>query len=411
MDDRKENKLSRRDFLKVSGAAGAGLALWSLPPWLHAAARAASPGSAHKTLVVILQRGAADGLNIVVPFNDPNYLSARPTIGLKYGSGQVLDLNGQFGFHSALEPLAPLFKDGHLAVVHAAGSPDGTRSHFDAQDYMETGTPGNKGTADGWLNRAASCLPHAGEDPLTALAISPKPPRILRGPIPVTSMTSLKDYDFTQGDTTADAFAAMYSGTNFLSKAGKATADSVKRLKSLLAASTPSGFVGYGNGPLSHALSDLAKVLKSGAEVRVAFIDIGGWDHHTGEEYRLKELLTDWGKALSAFWKDLDAKAKDVVLVSMTEFGRTIEENGSRGTDHGHASAMFVMGGPVRGGKVYGQWPGLERENRYENRDLAVTTDFRTVLSEALSGHLRVGGLSRVFPGFVPAKNVGFLRA
>ncbi|HVZ80341.1 MAG TPA: DUF1501 domain-containing protein [bacterium] len=411
MDKDHENKLSRRDFLKVSGAAGAGLALWSMPPWLHAAARAAAPGSTHKTLVVILQRGAADGLNIVVPFNDPNYLSARPTIGLKYGSGQVVDLNGQFGFHSALEPLAPLFKDGHLAVVHAAGSPDSTRSHFDAQDYMETGTPGNKGTSDGWLNRVASCLPHPGEDPLMALAISPKPPRILRGPIPVTSMTSLKDYDFTQGDTTADAFAAMYSGTHFLSKAGKATADSVKRLKSLLAASTGSGFVGYGNGPLSHALSDLAKVLKSGAEVRVAFIDIGGWDHHTGEEYRLKELLTDWGKALSAFWKDLDAKAQDVVLVSMTEFGRTVEENGSRGTDHGHASAMFVMGGPVQGGKVYGPWPGLERENRYENRDLAVTTDFRTVLSEALSGHLRVGGLPRIFPGFTPGKHVGFLKA
>jgi uncharacterized protein (DUF1501 family) len=276
---------------------------------------------------------------------------------------------------------------------------------------METGTPGNKGTADGWLNRACSCFPHAGEDPLAALAISAKPPRILRGNLPVTSMTSLKDYGFTQGDSTADAFAAMYAGTGFLSKAGQATADSVKRLKGLLASSGTSSFVGYGNGPLSHALSDLARVLKSGAGVKVAFIDIGGWDHHIGEDYRMKELLTDWGKALSAFWKDLDAKAQDVLLVSMTEFGRTIEENGSRGTDHGHGSLMFLMGGPVKGGKVYGKWPGLERENRYENRDLAVTTDFRTVLSEAMSGHLRIGGLSRVFPGFVPAKGLGFLRA
>src|SRR5581483_3733689 len=172
-------------------------------------------------------------------------------------------------------------------------------SHFDAQDYMETGTPGDKGTPDGWLNRTVGCFPKAGEDPLSAIAISPKPPRILRGTLPVTSMTSLKEYDFNQGAGAGSAFEAMYAGTSgFLSKAGLATSDSVKRLKSLLGSGEASHGMGYGYGTLSHALSDLAKVLKSGAGVKVAFIDVGGWDHHTGEEYRMKELMTDWGKAL-----------------------------------------------------------------------------------------------------------------
>ena len=399
-------RLSRRDFLKMAGVVSAGLAYWSLPPWLHAAAKMAS-GSRTKTLVVLFQRGAADGLNTVIPFNDPLYASSRPTVGIKSG---ILDLNGTFGFHPSLAPLLPLWKSGNLGVVHCAGSHDGTRSHFDAQDYMETGTPGVKGTGDGWLNRTIASFPAAGVDPLSAIAISQRPPRILRGEIPVTSMTSLKDYNFVQGSDAARTFEEMYSSSQgLLGKAGVATSDSVKKLQSLLSSNEKPSYVGYGNGTLGHSLSDLASILKSGAEVKVAFIDIGGWDHHTGESYRLGSLLEDWAKGLSAFWKDLGDKARDVVVVSMTEFGRTVFENGSQGTDHGHGGVMFLLGGPVKGGKVYGKWSGLEKENLYEGRDLPVTTDFRQVLCEALGKHLGVNKLDSVFPGFKPGSNLGWL--
>src|ERR1017187_1243189 len=238
MNSKHNPQMSRRDFLKIAGTVGAGMALWSMPPWLHAAARMASSSSSKsKTLVVLFQRGAADGLNTVIPFADPNYLKARPTIGLKYASGDkgILDLNGKFGFHPSLAPLLPLWKEEHLAVIHAAGSPDNSRSHFDAQDYMETGTPGVKGTADGWLNRAVATFPSAGVDPLNAVAISARPPRILRGEIPVTSMTSLKDYAFSEGPDAAKAFEDMYSqSSGLLGKAGIATAESIKKLQALL---------------------------------------------------------------------------------------------------------------------------------------------------------------------------------
>lgn len=403
-------RISRRDLLRSAGVMGAGLALWSLPPWLHAAARVAT-GSRSKTLVVLFQRGAADGLNTVIPFTDPNYSKARPTVGLKYEKGSgVLDLDGHFGFHPSLAPLFPLWKSGHLAAIHCAGSPDETRSHFDAQDYMETGTPGVKGTSDGWLNRTVASFPSAGVDPLSAIAISARPPRILRGEIPVTSMTSLKEYTFTQGPQAAGTFEEMYSHSNgMLGKAGIATSDSIKKLQALLSASTGTQYTGYGNGYLGRSLSDLAAILKSGAEVKTAFVDIGGWDHHTGESYRLGSLLEDWGKALSAFWRDLGDKAGDVVVVSMTEFGRTVAENGSQGTDHGHGGVMFVLGGPVKGGKVYGKWAGLEREKLYEGRDLPVTTDFRQVLCEALGKHLGVKNQAAIFPGFKPGPSTGWI--
>ena len=406
MDSQYNPRLSRRDFLKTAATLSAGMALWALPPWLHAAAKMASNNKS-KTLVVLFQRGAADGINTVIPFADPNYLKLRPSIGIKSG---VLDLDGSFGFHPSLAPLLPLWKEGHLAVVHSAGSPDNSRSHFDAQDYMETGTPGIKGTADGWLNRTVASFPKAGVDPLAAIAISARPPRILRGEIPVTSMTSLKEYTFSQGPDAAKTFEDMYSGSSgLLGKAGIATADSIKKLQSLITSTLGTSYAGYGNGYLGRALSDLAAILKSGAEVKVAFVDIGGWDHHTGESYRLGSLLEDWGKSLSAFWKDLGEKAKDVVVVSMTEFGRTAAENGSQGTDHGHGSVMFMLGGPVKGGKVYGKWSGLEKENLNEGRDLPVNTDFRQVLCEALGKHLGVKSESSIFPGFNPGPKLGWI--
>lgn len=412
MENQNNHPLSRRDFLKVSGTVMAGLAYWSMPPWLHAAARLTSNKS--KTLVVVFQRGAADGLNILVPFNNPLYQKARPTLGLSYSAGghSVLDLNGSFGLHPSMAPLLPLWQSGQLAFVHAAGSPNPTRSHFDAQDNMESGTPFNKGTSDGWLNRSLSRMPSPGSDPLCAIAFSARQPRILQGGFPVASIDNLESYGFTHGPMDLGALEKMYTGgaNSLLSMAGGQTFQTVQRVQDLLKSSQPAPEkAGYGYGDFNHRLSDLARILKSGADVKVAFLDIGGWDHHNHEDYRLDYLLREWSQGLSAFWRDLGDKASDVVMVTMTEFGRTVAENGSRGTDHGRGGVMFLMGGPVKGGKVYGKWPGLETENLEDGRYLKVTTDFRQVLSEALSGHLRLKNLATVFPDYKAGPSLGWI--
>lgn len=410
---KKRKRLSRRDFIKLSSSLTVGVALSTIPSWLRAAALGASND---KTLVVLFLRGAADGLNIVVPFKDPNYHKSRPTLGLaepSQGRG-VLDLDGTFGFHPALSPLMPLWKEGKLAIVHAAGSTEHvTRSHFDAQDDMETGTPGLKATSDGWLNRALQVsADYLKEGPLTAVALSPRLPRILRGDFQVSSMPNARDYKFKQGDSAADAFEQMYADglDSLLGRVGKQSVESVRQIQSLLSKPDNSGTkVEYGQGALNRGLSDLARLIKSGAGMKVAFVDVGGWDHHTNEEYRLTELMREVGSALSSFFKDLGDKGRDVTLVTMTEFGRTVRENGARGTDHGWGSVMFVAGGPVKGGKVFGKWPGLAEENLFEGRDLKVTTDYRQVYCELLTRHLGVKNLSAVFPGYSAPSGLGLI--
>ncbi len=409
----KQIRLSRRDFLKISGTAAAGLAFHSLPRWAWAAASAA-PSSSSKVLVVLFQRGAADGLNIVVPFNDPIYRKSRPTIalGLPGQDKGVLDLDGQFGLHPAMTPLLPLWKSGQFAVVQAAGSPDGTRSHFDAQDNMETGTPGIKTTPDGWLNRSMQDLPKRPKSSLAAVAVSPRLPRILRGDFPVTTFTNMQSYRFFGGPGEEATFEQMYEQSidQLLSGAGKETRDSVDALQKILGdGAQKAEDVGYPKSKESQGFFQLARIIKAKAGLKVGFVDIGGWDDHVQEENRLQKGLADLGGAIAAFYRDLGDQANDVLLVSMTEFGRTLVENGNRGTDHGHASVMMLFGGGVKGGKVYGRWPGLEPENLFENRDLQVTTDFRQVLSEALSGHLGIQDQTQIFPAFQAGTPVGFL--
>ncbi len=409
----KQIRLSRRDFLKISGTAAAGLAFHSLPRWAWAAASAA-PSSSSKVLVVLFQRGAADGLNIVVPFNDPIYRKSRPTIalGLPGQDKGVLDLDGQFGLHPAMTPLLPLWKSGQFAVVQAAGSPDGTRSHFDAQDNMETGTPGIKTTPDGLLNRSMQDLPKRPKSSLAAVAVSPRLPRILRGDFPVTTFTNMQSYRFFGGPGEEATFEQMYEQSidQLLSGAGKETRDSVDALQKILGdGAQKAEDVGYPKSKESQGFFQLARIIKAKAGLKVGFVDIGGWDDHVQEENRLQKGLADLGGAIAAFYRDLGDQANDVLLVSMTEFGRTLVENGNRGTDHGHASVMMLFGGGVKGGKVYGRWPGLEPENLFENRDLQVTTDFRQVLSEALSGHLGIQDQTQIFPAFQAGTPVGFL--
>ncbi|SRR5579871_4763620 len=414
MEQPNQIRLSRRDFLKVSGTVAAGLAFHTLPQWAWAAATAAAPASSGKVLIVLFQRGAADGLNIVVPFNDPIYQKSRPTIamGLPGRDKGVLDLDGRFGLHPSMAPLLPLWKSGQFAVVQAVGSPEGTRSHFDAQDNMETGTPGVKTTPDGWLNRSLLSFPKRPKSSLAAVSVTPRLPRILRGEFPVTTFTNMQSYKFFGGMGEEATFDAMYEESidKLLSGAGKETRDSVDALQKILGDGPQKAEdAGYPKSKESQSFFQLARIIKAKAGLRVGFVDIGGWDDHIQEENRLQKGLGDLSGAIAAFYEDLGDQANDVLSVSMTEFGRTLQENGNRGTDHGHASVMMLFGGGVQGGKVYGKWPGLEQENLFEGRDLQVTTDFRQVLSEALSNHLEVQDQTNIFPGFQQGTSLGFI--
>lgn len=420
--------MTRRIFLKRSGMAMVGIG--ALPHWLARTASALDlPAGGRKMLVALFQRGAADGLNVVVPYGESYYYQARPTINIPRPSGAPaarameagIDLDGFFALHPALGALKPLWDAHHLAVVHAAGSPDPTRSHFDAQDYMESGTPGVKSTDDGWLNRALVAAPGADRSPLRAVAMSAQLPRTLQGHAPALAINNLRAFRLASPGAlariTGSTFEAMYdqAADAVLQPAGQDTFEALKIVQRLDA--TPyQPAAEYPRSPLGDRMRQLARLIKADVGVEVAFADAGGWDHHVNEgntQGQLAARLRDFAGAISAFWSDLGPRAEDVVLVTMSEFGRTVRENGNRGTDHGHANVMFVLGGPVRGGRVYGEWPGLAPDRLYQNRDLQVTTDFRDVLSEAVTRHLNVSALNEVFPGFAadPARFRGFLRA
>jgi uncharacterized protein (DUF1501 family) len=375
---------------------------------------AASTQSKRKILVVIFQRGAADGLNMVVPFAEKRYYELRPTIGIpapgaSNGPASVIDLDGRFGLNPALQPLKSMWDRQMLAIVEATGSPDPTRSHFDAQDYMESGTPGLK--SDGWLNRA---LP-SGRDvsPLRAVAMSATLPRTLRGDQSAIAVRDLQQ--FRAGQDTASILESMYANSSDqpLSTAGKDAFAAMRMIESLSRTPyTPSQGAQYAQGgELGRNLQQIARLIKADAGVEAAFAEIGGWDHHQNEPGQLNNVARQFGSALAAFCTDMGDRMEDIVVATMSEFGRTAQENGNNGTDHGHGDVMFVIGGPVRGGKVYGTWPGLEKEQLYEGRDLAVTTDFRTVLSELVTGHLGTADIAQVFPGFKAGGPLGLLKA
>jgi uncharacterized protein (DUF1501 family) len=411
--------LTRRIFLRGSAMtlAGAG----SVPFWLGRAA--ANTQSRRKILIAIFQRGAADGLNMVVPYFDKRYYELRPSIGIPGPTGgngpqPALDLDGRFGLNPQLEPLKALWDRKMLAIVEATGSPDPSRSHFDAQDYMESGTPGMK--RDGWLNRALPA-PVPGTSPLRAVSMGAALPRTLRGEQAAIAINNLAK--FNAGGETAAILENMYatSPDKQLASAGKDAFAALKILNSLdsggnlgggpndFRPGTPGG--GYiQGGELGRSLQQIARLIKADAGVEAAFAEIGGWDHHQNEPNQLSNMSRQFSNALTAFCTDMGDRMEDIVLVTMSEFGRTARENGDSGTDHGHGSVMFVLGGPVKGGKVYGKWPGLEQEQLFEGRDLAVTTDFRAVLSELLSGQLGTANMAEVFPGFRAGASMGLLK-
>jgi uncharacterized protein (DUF1501 family) len=404
---------NRRFFLRNGALAIAGTA--AIPNFLVRSVLAEAAATPGRRLVVIFQRGAADGLNVVVPYREKNYYNMRP--GIAIPENQVLDLDGFFGLHPSLAPFKPLYDQGHLAIVHAAGSPDMSRSHFDAQDYMESGTPGVKGTEDGWLNRAlqaedlrhrcaGTCEQHTA---FRALALGSQVPRTLAGKIPAIALSNLSSFSVggkgPAPSVAANAFEAMYgeSHDRILHSTGDETFEAVKMLRDANPAQyKPAAGIEYPNNEFGRNMMQIAQLLKSNLGVEAAFTDVGGWDTHQnqgGVNGQLSDRLREFSGAISAFWRDMGDAAENVTLVTMSEFGRTARQNGTGGTDHGHANCMFVLGGHVKGGKVYGKWPGLSDHELNEGRDLAVTTDFRQVLGEAVSKTIGASNLDLVFPG------------
>ncbi|MGE0886821.1 MAG: DUF1501 domain-containing protein [Blastocatellales bacterium] len=407
--------MNRRFFLKSSGIALASLgAVTVSPSFLTRTLAETSKNGRKKILITIFQRGAMDGLSAVVPFGDPTYYSLRPSIAVPRpngGQGAVIDLDGFFGLHPALSPFKPIYDSGQLAIIHAVGSPDSTRSHFDAQDYMESGTPGVKSTTDGWLNRYLQTNQRADASPFRAVSMGANLPRTMQGKASAIAMNSIRDFGIRagggeMGQAVQGGFEAMYQQTvnDALRGTGKETFDAVKMLKRVNPGQyQPSAGVNYPRGQFGERLKQIAQLIKSDIGLEVAFTDIGGWDTHANQgagQGQLAIRLTEFANGISALYADLKDFADDVVILTMTEFGRTAKENGNRGTDHGHASVMFALGGKIKGGNVYGKWPGLRANDLYEGRDLALTSDFREVFAEVAKNHLGATNLNAIFPGF-----------
>ena len=404
--------MNRRFFLHRGALAVAGTA--AIPSFMVRSVLAQAAGAPGQRLVVIFQRGAADGLNVVVPYREKNYYSMRPTIAIP--QNQVIDLDGFFGLHPSLASFKPLYDQGHLAIVHACGSPDMSRSHFDAQDYMESGTPGIKGTDDGWLNRAlqAEDLAHRCEgtcehSAFRALALGADVPLTLAGRVPAIALNNVNGFNVAgrgpNPSPAANAFQAMYadSGDQILHAAGDETFEAVRMLRAANPAQyQPANGANYPNNDFGNSMKQIAQLLKADLGVEAAFTDVNGWDTHQnqgGVNGQLANRLSDFSQGIAAFWRDMGDSAENITLVTMSEFGRTAHENGTGGTDHGHANAMFVLGGRVNGGKVYGKWPGLANEQLDQGRDLALTTDYRAVLGEVVTRTIGARDLEKVFPG------------
>jgi len=389
------------------------------------------PGAAKgRTLICLFQRGAADALNVVVPHGESSYYALRPRIAIprpsaRLGDAQAaIDLDGFFGLHPALQPLKPLWDRGLLAPVHAVGSPSTTRSHFDAQDYMESGTPDVKSTPDGWLNRylatkgtCEECATRDGvrQSPFQAVAMTDQTPRILEGSAPAVAMTSLDAFTVRAGGSSAEQIEALYrTGTSDVVHAsGSEMFEAVKMLRAANPQRyQPQNGANYPRSQFGQRLREIAQLIKANVGMEIAFADVGGWDTHVnqgGATGQLAARLGDFSQSIAALVTDLGDRMESVVILTMSEFGRMARENGTGGTDHGHAGAMFAIGGSIKGGKVHGKWPGLAREQLYEGRDLALTTDFRTVFSEIASKHLGAAKLETVFPGYIATANVGLL--
>ena len=417
--------MTRRFFIKSGSIALASVGLsLSAPGFLQRAVLANERnGGKRKTLIAIFQRGAVDGLNMIVPFGEAAYYDSRPFIAIPKPDGSnetAINLDGFFGLHPSMSSLKSLWDSKRVAIVHASGSPDNTRSHFDAQDYMESATPGVKSTTDGWLNRYLQSKKDERPSPFRAISMTQQMPRALQGRAPVVAMSNMSNFAIRAGRSSASVqggFEAIYSRdkNELLADTGRETFEAINFLKQANPAQyKPENGAQYPQGPLGNSLLQIAQLIKAGVGLEIAFTDVGGWDTHVNQgnaRGQLANLLQQFSSAIAALYLDLGQRMDDVVVLTMSEFGRTVRENGNRGTDHGHANAMLVLGNSVRGGQVYGKWPGLKSDQRYEGRDLALTTDFRDVFGEVAARHLGTPNLKSVFPAYSTSESKfkGFL--
>jgi uncharacterized protein (DUF1501 family) len=404
---------SRRIFLRGASAAAVGI---GLGPSSLMSRTAQAAGAGPKVFVQIFIRGGVDTLSMVVPYGDPTYYNLRGAIAVPSPgqSGGALRLTDMFGLNPSLSALMPLWSDGRLAIVDAVGNVDLSRSHFDAQDFMETGTPGNKGISTGWLDRAIKMIP--GSAVSEAVAFQAQLPRSFMGPEPVLVATNLATFNLkVGGNWRAEADTAlreMYgSRQDAIGKVGRETFEAIDTLvrSTVLTVPTSNGAV-YPIASIGASLRQAAAVIKAGLGTRTIFVSVGGaFDTHSNQPAAHATELPRIGDALAAFAQDLGGLMDDVLVLMVSEFGRTASVNGSAGTDHGSAKAVFVMGGGVRGGRLLGQWPGLNASQLYQNRDLAPTTDFRDVYAEVARKHLGLTDMATLFPGYNVGPGVGLL--
>ncbi len=424
--------LSRRGFIKGGGLALIGVGLvGGIPAFAMETALSGKKQFAYKkakTLVCIFQRGAMDGLMAITPFTDVNLQTARPNLFMSAaanspnGNVPLIDLDGKFGMHPMLKSFEPFYRSGQLAIVHGIGSPNNTRSHFDAQDYMESGTPFNKGTASGWLNRAAGLLPHDHVSPFQAVSLTSALPRSFYGDTPCIAIANLQDFTLQlRGNpmsvhSASTSFEDLYDQTTpgLLQQTGKESFDALKMLKQTdIKNYQPAGGAVYPNTALGNSLKQIAQLIKMSLGLEVAFAEHGGWDTHYNQGTStgiFGNNAADLSNSITAFWTDLGTYQDDVTVMTMTEFGRTVHQNGTGGTDHGRASCNFILGNQVRGGKVHGDMQTLTIENLEDGRDLPVTTDFRTVFSEVADIHLGIHDDRILFPDWT-GKSIGIMKS
>jgi uncharacterized protein (DUF1501 family) len=409
--------MNRRELLRHAGMLSAStLVTISTHGWAtRTTAQTIAPTTNAKRLIVIFLRGAVDGLSVVVPYQEAAYYQARPKIAIPQPGkeGGVLDLDGQFGLHPALSDVLPLWQQGSLAFIPASGSPDPSRSHFDAQDNMESGTPGLKKTSDGWMNRLLAVM--SGHTPIQAVNVGATTPRILSGRMAVASIALGKGaanaipLDRPQ---VAAAFDKLYDRNDTLSQTYREGRAARKALLQDLDAETK---MANNGAPLPNGFASdarrLANVMLRDPKVELAFMALGGWDTHVNQgssQGQLARNLSQLGKGLAALQSGLGTAYANTTIVVLSEFGRTVHENGNGGTDHGHGNVMWLLGGNVKGGKIYGKWDGLGSDRLYEGRDVPVTTDFRDVIGNVLDQHMGLNQmkLAQVFPGYTPGQSI-----
>ena len=420
---------SRRGFLKSGALALFASSIGGVPNFIARAANSnkiVSPYKKNKKIVCIFQRGAMDGLMAVTPFTDENLRAARPSLFMSAAKSSattpLIDLDGRFGLHPSMKVFEPLFREKRLGIVHAVGSPNATRSHFDAQDYMEAGTPFNKGTSSGWLNRAVGLLGHDAATPFQAVSITSSLPKSFYGDNAALAINNLQDFAIQMrgnpmaANMAAKSFEELYDQTSssLLNKTGKESFDAVKMLqKSDTKNYKPSNGAVYPQSQLGNALKQIAQLIKLDVGLEVAFTECGGWDTHYNQGAEtgvFARNVNDLSESINAFWMDMSAYQDDVTLMTMTEFGRTVKQNGTGGTDHGRGSCLFILGNDVNGGIVHGDMPSLAKENLADGRDVPVTTDFRSVFSEVADTHLKIHNDTVLFPEW-DGKKIGVMKA